>query len=594
MNLARIILIVVALAFAGVTVFLVRNYLTTKETELAQSQDTDDQQRIAAIDVLVAERDLPAGTILNPDSFRWQPWPKQALNENYITRQEGADPIQGLTGAAVKRVISAGDPISQGKLVKPGEKGFLAGVLAPGMRAVSISINAVTATSGFILPGNIVDLILTQEHNRTLPSGVTRRRLVSETILEKLRILAIDQNVNDAATAPRLGKTATVEVTPKQAQKITVAGRMGQLSLLLRSLTEPDSDIANAPTKKLQPFTENTEVSRYLNEAEAVRPRFLVAARNLRAGTLLQDPDFKWAILKKGSPITGLLMRSTTPVSPLRGSYLKSSVKTDQAIMQDGIIQPGEQGFIVAVLQPGMRAISFPILQNSAVSGYIAPGDRVDIMLTHTATSQVDTTLNPRMFTETIFKSIRLLGLTQSVDPKSGRPSVTGAATVEVTPRQAEEFQIAAQMGTLSLAMRSVPSVDLPPEPDRLPYTTELSVSDALVNLLIFGTRTEPELVRARQMRRGAGFGVSTPHRRIIRTAPQTPPSPAPTSEAPAKTPTDSPPGLATELPARPVPTAPPLPAPTEAEKEPEPLPEPQIRIIRIYRGTGLSTVQVE
>jgi pilus assembly protein CpaB len=319
----------------------------------------------------------------------------------------------------------------------------------------------------------------------------------------------------------------------------------------------------------------------------------MVAARDLRAGTLLQDLDFKWAILKKGAPTTGLLMFSATPVAPLRGSYLKNSTKANQTIMGDGIIRPGEQGFIVAVLQPGMRAISFPISQVTGVSGYISPGDRVDIMLTHSATSQADQTLNPRMFTETIFKSIRLLGLTQSVDANSGRPSLGGTATVEVTPRQAEEFQIAQQMGTLSLAMRSVPSVDLPPEPDRLPYTTELSVSDALVNLLVFGTRTEPELVRARQMRRGAGFGVSTPHRRIIRTAPPTPPSPAPTSRAPAKAPTDSPPGLAAELPATPAPT-PPLPAPTEAEKEPEPLPEPQIRIIRIYRGTGLSTVQVE
>ncbi len=590
----------VALAFAGVTVFLVRNYLTTKETELAESQEQTDEERISAIDVLVAERDLPAGTILNPDSFRWQPWPKQALNENYITRKEGADPIQELTGAAVKRVITAGDPVTQAKLVKPGEKGFLAGVLAPGMRAVSLSINAVTATSGFILPGNLVDLILTQEYSRVLPSGVTRRRLVSETIMEKLRILAIDQDVNDAGTAPRLGKTATVEVTPKTAEAITVASRMGQLSLVLRSLTETEDATEKAAAEQRKPFTENTEVSRYLNQEETVRPRYLVAARGLRAGTLLQDLDFKWVALEKDASIANLMLRSATRLAPLRGSFLKRAIKADEAIGRDAIIQPKEQGFIVAALQPGMRAISVSVSQVSAVSGYVSPGDRVDIMMTHTATSQADQTLNPRMFTETIFKNIRLLGLTQRVDANSGRPSVVGTATLEVTPRQAEEFMIAGQMGSLTLVMRSVPSVDLPPEPDRLPYTTELSISEALVNLLVFGTRTEPELTRARQVRRGAGFGVSTPHRRIIRTAPPAPPpSPAPTSEAPVRTPTESPPGLTTELPATPTPTpaptpTPPLPAPSDTENVVESPPEPQIRIIRVYRGTGLSTVQVE
>jgi pilus assembly protein CpaB len=599
-NLARIILIVVALAFAGVTVFLVRNYLSEKEKDIAAKQQ-DDPDRIAAVDVLVAERDLPAGTILNPESFRWQPWPKQALNEQYISRKEGLDPTQELLGAAVKRVISAGDPISKGKLVLKGQKGFLAGVLKPGNRAVSIPINALNATSGFILPGDLVDLVLTQEHTRTLPSGVTRKRLVSETIMEKLQILAIDQNVDDVGKAPRLGKTATVEVTPKAAEMITLARRMGQLSLLLRSLTEPDSDGPKSTPERTTPYTQNTEVSRYLNQEETVRERFLVAARDLRAGTLLQDPDFKWEILQQGTPTTGLLLRSATPIAPLRGSYLKNSIKAGQTLHDDAIIQPKEQGFIVAALQPGMRAISFPISQVTGVSGYISPGDRVDIMLTHSATSQVDQILNPRMFTETIFKNMRLLGLVQTVNAKTGRPSVAGTATVEVTPRQAEEFQIAAQLGTLSLAMRSVPSVDLPPEPDRLPWTTELSISDALVNLLVFGTRMEPELVRARQLRRGAGSGISTPHRRIIRTAPPTPPSPPPAkdttseAEAPTKAPTDTPPGLTKELPAAPKPTpTPPLPTPSDVAKTTEPSPEPETRIIRVYRGTGLSTVQVD
>lgn len=594
MNLARIILIVVALAFAGVTVFLVRSYLSSREEAISASQK-EEQNRIAAIDVLVAERDLPAGTILNPDSFRWQPWPKQAINENYITRKEkgGEDPFKELTGAAVKRVISAGDPITHAKLVKPGEPGFLAGVLAPGMRAISIPINAVVAGAGFILPGNLVDLVLTQDHVQKLPSGVTQRRLVSETIMEKLRVLAIDQSVNDAGTAARLGKTATVEVTPKQAEKITVANRMGQLSLLLRSLTEPEGAAAESAHRR-KPYTENIEVSRYLNEEETVRERYMVAARDLKEGTLIQDLDFKWEFLEEGAPTTGLLLRSATPLAPFRGSYLKADIKAGQPITDDLIIMPKEQGFIVAALQPGMRAVSFPISQISGVSGYASPGDHVDIMMTHTETSTSDSTLNPRRFTETIFKNIRLLGLEQRVNSQTGRPQVGGSATVEVTPRQAQQLMLATQMGNLTLAMRSVPAGDMAPDANHLPYATDLSVSDALVHLLVYGTRTDPELVRARQASLGAGADTGmVPHRRIVRPRAETAPSPPSTGGGRAgQAPSEAPPGLTPEIPAEP--SKPEGGTGEVSKQESAPLPAPEVRVIRVYRGTGMSTVQVE
>jgi pilus assembly protein CpaB len=584
-NLARIILIVVALAFAGVTVFLVRNYLVQQETKVTEAKD--EPARVVSVEVLVAERELPAGTILNPDAFRWQTWPQQGVNEAYIVRRPGQDPMLELTGAAVKRVISSGDPVTRAKLVLPGESGFLAGVLAPGMRAISIPISAASATSGFILPGNLVDLMLTQQSTATLESGLSKTSTITETILEGLRILAIDQSVDDSGRAPRLGRTATVEVTPKQAEIITVAGRMGRLSLVLRSLT--DGDAAGTSTRR-KPFTEATEVSRYLNQDESVRERYMVAARDLQPGTLLQDLDFKWALLEEGAPRTGLLLRSQTPVLPIRGSYLKSAVKTGQPITDDLVIKPQEQGFIVAALQPGMRAVSFPISQVEGVGGYIAPGDHVDILMTHSASSRDDQTLNPRKFTETVFKDIRLLGLEQTINKTTGRPEIGGTATVEVTPRQAEELMLAIDMGSLTLAMRSVPSIDLPPEADRLPYTTDLSISDALVNLLVFGTRTEPELVRARQASLGAGVGISTPQRRIIRPAPSAPesstPAPAPSGTAPSAS--DRPPGLSTELPAAPVRPG------GDAAPPPLPLPSAEPAQIRIYRGTGMSTVTVK
>ncbi len=623
MNAARIVLIVVALAAAGLTVFLIRNYLADQVPPPQQQPVAT----IASIHVLVAERDLPAGTILNPEAFRWQPWPKKAINENYVQRKDGTDPIKELTGAAVKRIITAGDPIIRQKLVSPDTPGFLAGVLPPGTRAISIPISGPDAASGFILPGNLVDLVLTQQHGVTLTSGAQASRLVSETIMEKLRILAIDQSVDDSGAQARIGSTVTVGVSPKEAEIITVAKRMGTLSLLLRSLTEPETTMASDGTMKKTParaipYTQNTEVSKFLVMEKSIRPRYMVTTRDIPAGSLLRDLDIGWDILDQGAPSEGLILAGT-PIAPLRGAYIKTPIKKGGAIKEGDVIRPREHGFIIAALQPGMRAVSIIISNLTAVSGYISPGDHVDIMLTQTvggggADSGI-AQLITRKFTETVFRDMRLLAIDRRVDQATGRPSAGGTATFEVTPRQAEELALAQTMGQMSLVLRSVPAADAPeapfrlPEGERLPYTTDISFSRGLINLLVYGTKSEPELVRARQSRRGAGIGIMTPQRRIIRTAPriaagaEAPASLGPALPPSSRTPrpTGVAPGLTAELPAVPKPQPRALPeeppstgkeiAPeSEVALEPETVEPPEPSIIRIYRGGGLSTVQVE
>ena len=150
----------------------------------------------------------------------------------------------------MRRPIAAGEPVTTGRIIKPGSRGFLAAVLRPGYRAVSLRVNATSSISGLVFPGDRVDIILT--HN------VSAGR-VSETILTNVRILAIDQLTNDQTQAPKIGKHATFEVTPKQAEMVTVLSDMGRLSLSLRSLATDEADLERLANADELPFEAETE-----------------------------------------------------------------------------------------------------------------------------------------------------------------------------------------------------------------------------------------------------------------------------------------------------------------------------------------------
>ena len=141
-------------------------------------------------------------------------------------------------------------------------------------------------------------------------------------------------------------------------------------------------------------------------------------------------------------------------LTALRGSYLKTRVESRGPIRHQDIIRPGEQGFIVASLAPGMRAVSMAVTQVSGVSGFVAPGDRVDVLLIHKVDDTSDKpVLTPRQFTETILTDLRLLAIEQVIDAATGKPKVGGTVTLEVTPQQAEVDSLADAMGNLSLSL---------------------------------------------------------------------------------------------------------------------------------------------
>ena len=194
--------------------------------------------------VLVAKRGLPAGTIVTADALVYQQWPEELVQDAYFI--EGESDMEQLIGTVVRHPITAGEPVTQGSLVSPGDRGFLAAALGPGMRAVTVPVSARTGVAGFIFPGDRVDLVLTQT-----VKGEGRDLKAAETVLRNLRVLATDQSTEqttdeDGKTIVRAFRTVTLEVTPKIAEKISVAQTVGTLSLVLRSLADNQAELERA------------------------------------------------------------------------------------------------------------------------------------------------------------------------------------------------------------------------------------------------------------------------------------------------------------------------------------------------------------
>jgi pilus assembly protein CpaB len=160
---------------------------------------------------------------------------------------DGEADMTKLLGTVVRTALTAGAPVTQGSLVSPGDRGFLAAALAPGMRAITVPVSAKTGVGGFVFPGDRVDMLLTQ----TVSGNDDAALKTTETILRNLRVLATDQSTEstttqDGKTIVRAFRTITLEVTPRIAEKISVAQTIGTLSLVLRSIADNQSELERA------------------------------------------------------------------------------------------------------------------------------------------------------------------------------------------------------------------------------------------------------------------------------------------------------------------------------------------------------------
>jgi pilus assembly protein CpaB len=243
MDVKKVALLVGALVIAVITAVMAKNMFAGAGAQQAAAAPAVP----LGPKVLVAKKALGVGTIIDAESFAYQPWPKELMQEAYyVDGGPDSDPRK-LMGTVVRYQITAGQPVTRGSLVGPQDRGFLAAALGPGMRAVTVPVNVSTGVAGFVFPGDHVDIVLTQQ---VQGGGDGPALKVSETIIRNVRVLATDQRLtdknDDGKTEVKTFSNVTMEVTPRIAEKIAVAQSLGQLSLSLRSIADNTAELERA------------------------------------------------------------------------------------------------------------------------------------------------------------------------------------------------------------------------------------------------------------------------------------------------------------------------------------------------------------
>lgn len=234
------VLLVLALLLAGVIQF-------AASARRVEAAPVAAQTPLAALAVITAATDLPPGHIIRAGDLAELVWPQAEPPPGAIIA--GSAAARAVVGAVSRRALATGELLQPAAVIRPGEHGFLAALVAPGNRAIAIAVDATSSASGLIWPGDRVDVILTQElRDDAVPLA---QRVLAETILADVRVLSADQRLATAsgsdsssgagvlagdAAKPGVPATVTLEVTPAQAERVTVAATLGRLHLTLRGV----------------------------------------------------------------------------------------------------------------------------------------------------------------------------------------------------------------------------------------------------------------------------------------------------------------------------------------------------------------------
>ena len=227
MRRAQVVVLVLALGAGGIAAVLVMRSEPPAAPPPAAPQ-------VATVDILVAKTDIEIGRRLSSDQVQWQPWPVTAASSEYFRQADSPGAVKEVAGSITRAGFVSGEPILKAKLIRADGSGYMAALIRPGMRAISTDISPEAGVGGFILPNDHVDVILTR-----LEKSNGEDAFHSETILTNVRVLAIDQTV-DEKNGQRvvIGKIATLELAPPQAETLALARRLGSISLMLRGLRE--------------------------------------------------------------------------------------------------------------------------------------------------------------------------------------------------------------------------------------------------------------------------------------------------------------------------------------------------------------------
>jgi pilus assembly protein CpaB len=231
MSVLRFAMLGLAIGSAGLAAYLSKDFLNQEPQERIVEVN-----KVATTEVLIMSQDVRMGDRLSPAHMTWQAWPSDNVRNFMISRNTRPAAVQELESARARSDLFEGEPVSDRKVILPDSAGFMAAILPKGMRAISVRISAESGAGGFILPNDRVDVILITKES----VGSGSPRTVSEVVLTNVRVLAIDQTfqTNDKGQQVVVGKTATVELDPKQAEILAKVESSGQLTLALRSLAD--------------------------------------------------------------------------------------------------------------------------------------------------------------------------------------------------------------------------------------------------------------------------------------------------------------------------------------------------------------------
>jgi pilus assembly protein CpaB len=236
----RIVLIaLIVLAATGLAVIGMQTLMPQRAAVVpADRAAASAPQPVPTLRTLVAARPIPAGSLLRNEDLAVREIAASEAEEGVL--RDSAETRAELAGALVRRFLDTGTPLGLGDVLRPRDRGFLAAVLRPNMRAITVGVDAVTGTAGLIWPGDRVDLLLTQTLDERV--AVLSRRVVGETVLYDVRVIAVDQQLTQGAAGANAGpdgkvaRTVTLEVTAEEAERVAVAAQLGRLSLTIRAM----------------------------------------------------------------------------------------------------------------------------------------------------------------------------------------------------------------------------------------------------------------------------------------------------------------------------------------------------------------------
>lgn len=233
MSKMRIIVLGVAIGAAGLAALMAKGFIGKKPTK-----EVVEVNKVPMVEVLVAAKDMSMGERLIDASIIWRDWPKANVIDAMVTKEEKPDALTAYQNARARLPIFKDEPILDRKIVEPGQRGFMSAILPKGYRAISVGVSERSTAGGFILPNDRVDVLLT----RKIDDSSGGKKVNTETVFTNVRVLAINQTFKQETSNENVtvteGKTATLELDPRQIEVLSMVESAGELSLALRSIAE--------------------------------------------------------------------------------------------------------------------------------------------------------------------------------------------------------------------------------------------------------------------------------------------------------------------------------------------------------------------